>query len=284
MSKFNKLALAALISASSLTASAVEINFTSGVTATDSSGLTSQFIDPLDPQGTNGFFIETFDQIPGTPDELLGETGFNANSDTENFDSECAVNSLGGGISGVSVTPSAADDTDNVLNVRSGTNVGVGAAPANDETCFGYVTNADLGTNEEASVTFDYSQLLSENGDTGITYLGFYWGSVDTFNDFTFFSNGVEVATLTGVELLAQLDGTSGDQLDDNSNVYVEIEFDFEDQFDTLVFSTRGVAAEFDNIVIGLSQRPIIETPAPAGLALLAGGLLLLSLRSRSKK
>jgi hypothetical protein len=141
------------------------------------------------------------------------------------------------------------------------------------------VTNATSGGT--AQVTFDYSVLLDANDDTGITYLGFYWGSVDTFNNFSFFSGGELVTRITGTELLDQLNGQSGNQNSENSNVYVNIFFNFNEQFDTLVLSTTGVAAEFDNIVIGLSQRPV---PAPAGIAFLACSLILLSVRSRFKK
>ncbi len=271
MSKFNKFAIAAIIGASALvgTASAATITF-GGVAASDSSGLTSQFIDPFDAQGTNGFFIETFDQ-----NGVVGETGFN----DAGFDDRCSVNSGAGALPGVAVTPTPADDINNTLGVRAGTVPGVAAAPLNDETCFGYVTNATSGGT--AQVTFDYSVLLDANDDTGITYLGFYWGSVDTFNNFSFFSGGELVTRITGTELLDQLNGQSGNQNSENSNVYVNIFFNFNEQFDTLVLSTTGVAAEFDNIVIGLSQRPV---PAPAGIAFLACSLILLSVRSRFKK
>ena len=127
------------------------------------------------------------------------------------------------------------------------------------------------------------SSSLSANTELGITYLGFYWGSVDTYNDFEFYSGGTLVTTITGTELLSELGGTSGNQTSSLSNEYVNIAFSIEEQFDTLVISTSGVAGEFDNIVIGLSTREI-AVPAPTGLALFAFGLVALSLRSRLKK
>ncbi|MBO1255626.1 PEP-CTERM sorting domain-containing protein [Alteromonas sp. 5E99-2] len=268
MSKNNKLALAAVLSAFAFvgSVSAASISF-GGVDASDSSGLTSQFIDPSDAQGTNGFFIETFDGP-------FGDVSFNDPSDDPDFgfDNECSINSIVGA-SPVGLTA----DSDN-FGVRAGSISGVAAAPAEDETCFGYVSNGGVGS---ASIEFDYSNLLAANNDTGITYLGFYWGSVDTFNNFEFFSGGVLVDSISGPELLAALDGTSGDQLDPGSNAYVNINFSFAEAFDTLVLTTTGVATEFDNIVIGLSLRPV---SAPATIALLACSMLLLSLRSRFRK
>lgn len=265
MGKFNKLAMTAILGASvfASSVSAASFSFT-GVAPTDGSGLTSQFMDPADVQGTNGFFIETFD----------GDSGDNSFNDP-GFDGECTVNSGAGGLPGVAVSASASDD----VGVRSGTVPNVAAAPADDDTCFGYVTNAVNGGT--ASVMFDYSVLLDSVDDTGITYLGFYWGSVDTFNSFDFFSDGNLVTSITGTQLLDALNGESGDQQADSSNVYVNIFFNLNEQFDSLMLSTTGVAAEFDNIVIGLSSRPL---PAPGSIALLASSLLLLSVRSRLKK
>ena len=272
MSKNNKFALAAVLSAFAFvgSVSAATISF-GGVSASDSSGLTSQFIDPSDAQGTNGFFIETFDGP-------FGDTSFNdpspiiVDGEEFGFDNECSVNSLVG--DSPVVLTSAGDN----FGVRAGSVPGVAAAPADDETCFGYVSNGGAGS---ASIEFDYSNLLAANNDTGITYLGFYWGSVDTFNNFEFFSGGVLVDSISGPELLAALNGTPGDQQDPGSNAYVNINFSFAEAFDTLVLTSTGVATEFDNIVIGLSLRPV---SAPATIALLACSMLLLSLRSRFRK
>merc|ERR1711879_911455 len=152
-SKFTKaLSLSAIIGLSFAGASnAATINFNNGVAASDGSGLTSQYIDPING-GLPDYFIETFDQDTGVPG-FPGSTAY-----TE------------------------------------------AAPPANDTTCFGYLTNNDSGT---ASVEFDYTNLLdfysnvAGNGvQLGITYLGFYWGSVDTFNDFEFYSGGSLVTTI----------------------------------------------------------------------------------------
>lgn len=277
-SKFTKaLSLSAIIGLSFAGASnAATINFNNGVAASDGSGLTSQYIDPING-GLPDYFIETFDQATGDP-SFPGTTAYT----DAGFEQECAVNSVNAGPIGISVNGNPSE-----IGIRQGTVPNTAAAPANDSTCYGYLSNNGSGT---ATVEFDYTNLLNYytalagNGvQLGITYLGFYWGSVDNYNDFEFYSGGSLVTTITGPDLLNQLNGDSGDQNDPSSNTYVEIEFSIAEQFDTLVINTTGVAGEFDNIVIGLSSREL-PVPAPTGLALFAFGLVALGLRSRLKK
>ncbi|MBR9794085.1 MAG: PEP-CTERM sorting domain-containing protein [Gammaproteobacteria bacterium] len=252
----------------SLTANAASISFTYDA-ATDGSGLTSQYIDPI-TGGLPGYFIETFDQDTNYSG-FAGSTAYN----DPGFDQECSVNSVNGGPAGVLVTPPS-----NEVGVRQGSVTNVAAAPANDSTCYAYLTNNGVGT---ASFEFDYSQLLSFNADTGITYLGFYWGSVDRYNDFNFYSGGNLVSRITGSGLLSALGGSAGNQTGPGSNVYVNIDFSFAEQFDRLVINTSGIAGEFDNIVVGLSQRPVTVS-SPGSSALLLLGLAAIGLRLRRKK
>ncbi len=245
-----------------------------GVTANDGSGLTSTYIDPL-TGGAADYFIESFDQA-------TNYSGFTPSTDytVAGFEQECSVNSANNGPVGVAVT---ADPSE--VGIRKGSVSNVAAAPRNDTTCYGYLTNNGSGV---ATTVFDYTALLNYyttlySADTllGITYLGFYWGSIDTYNDFEFYSDGNLVTSITGSQLVT---GTlSGNQSSPSSNVYVNIDFSIAEQFDTLVIKTSGVAGEFDNIVVGLSTREI-SVPAPTGLALFAFGLIALGLRSRLKK
>ncbi|TPV62094.1 PEP-CTERM sorting domain-containing protein [Aestuariibacter sp. GS-14] len=257
------------------TTQAATISF-GGVTANDGSGLTSSYIDPL-TGGQADYFIESFDQATNFSG-LPGSIAYN----DPGFDQECSVNSANGGPAGVTVTANASE-----VGIRKGSVANVAAAPAGDTTCFGYLTNNGSGV---ATTVFDYSALLSyyttlysSNTLLGITYLGFYWGSVDTYNDFEFYSDGNLVTSITGSQLLSALGGQSGNQTSSKSNVYVNIDFSIAEQFDTLVIKTSGIAGEFDNIVVGLSTREI-PVPAPTGLALFAFGLIALGLRSRLKK
>jgi hypothetical protein len=122
--------------------------------------------------------------------------------------------------------------------------------------------------------------LLSRLGaNVAVNYLGFYLGSVDTYNSLEFFSGNAAnpFLTLTGPEILNQNGGASGNQVANGSNVYINIDF-VGQSFTKFRFTTTQVAAEFDNIVTGLTTRVV---SAPATLALLGLGLLGMSLRRR---
>jgi hypothetical protein len=267
-------------------ASAATINFGSssalnGVAqvATDGSGLTSVNVPSSNlTDGGNGFFVETFDQVtqtylPGTTIPFpVGSTAYNDTDTTAHVG--CAVNGVGAGIQ---VTGSSAD----AFGVRTGTKSGVAASPAGDTTCFGY-TPKEGGT-VPSWVEVDYSAFLSNVGLGAINYLGFYWGSVDTYNDFTFYNEDGTTTELSGTEVLAAGNANSGSQTQPGANVYVEIVFDASEVFTKLRFTSNAVAGEFDNIVIGLSDREV-PVPAPTGIALLGLGLLGLGLRNRLRK
>ena len=252
---------------------AASISF-GGASASDGSGLTSTFMDPING-GLSDYFIETFDIATGDP-LYPGSSDYTVTG----FENECAVNSLNNSPIGVSVTANS-----NEIAVRKGSVSSVAAAPANDSTCYGYATNNGQGT---ATVSFDYTNLLNfysnlYGGTTqlGITYIGFYWGSVDIYNDFEFYSGGSLVSSITGSSLLSQLGGSSGNQSDPDSNAYVNIAFSIAEQFDTLVINTSDIAGEFDNIVIGLSTREIPVNAPGATLILLFGTVMIAVRRSR---
>lgn len=254
--------------------SAAVVSF-GGQLATDGSGKTSTKInaDNTINNLSDGFFVETFDKataiesLPLTPDESYNVAGAS---------SGCAINSP------LDVT--ASDSS--VLNVRKGSVRNVAAAPAGDNTCYAYTTPSTVGV--DSFVDIDYTNFLNSIGATvpslagsSVNYLGFYWGSVDTYNSFEFYSNDVLVGRITGDELLAELNGTAGDQVADSSNVYVNISFDASEAFNRLRVVSSGIAGEFDNIVVGLDKR---DVPAPNSLAILGLGLLGLGMSKRFKK
>jgi hypothetical protein len=262
-----------LAAASSVNAATITFG---GQVATDSSGLTSSKIDSSNiiADVTLGYFVETFDAataIPAFPS--ANNTAYNV----AGASTGCSINSP------LMITQSSPG----ILNVRKGTVKNVAARPANDDTCYGYTTPAGASPN---FVDIDYTAFLATIGGavpalagSYIDYLGFYWGSVDTYNTFQFFSDNVLVKQITGSELLAQLGGSSGDQTSDKSNVYVNIDFSPAEAFNKLRVITSGIAGEFDNIVVGLNKRPV-TVPAPTGLAILGLGLLGLGLGRRLKK
>lgn len=268
MKTFNS-SLKAMFAATAIMASAssqaVLITF-DGQVATDGSGLTSQYVpsnNQVDPN--DGFYIETFDISTAMAGFPAGDTGYNDGNQPG-----CAVNTAGA--PGITLNTSGSD----AFAVRQGT-AGYAAAPANDQTCFGF-TPAGGGA-LPSWTEIDYSGFLT--GGVSIDYFGFYWGSVDTYNSFEFYSGDELVASVSGTSLLNELGGTSGDRAGDGSNAYVNLFFDSNESFDRFRVVSSGVAGEFDNVVIGLDNRQQISEPGT--LAVLALGLFGL-VRSRRRK
>ena len=114
-----------------------------------------------------------------------------------------------------------------------------------------------------------------------ISYLGLYYGSIDNYNNIAFYSGGVNSSNpfigagilsdgvISGAEILASQGGTSGNQYQVGSNVYVNLAFSPNEVFTAFELRTTGVAFEVDNIVVGIS--PI---PEPATMLLLGLGLV----------
>jgi hypothetical protein len=92
------------------------------------------------------------------------------------------------------------------------------------------------------------------------------------------------LATIDGSDILNALSGSSGNQTSELSNVWIELSFSAGEAFDRLRIISTGIAGEFDNITIGLNNRPQTPVPAPTGLAILGLGLLGLGLRKRYSK
>ncbi len=234
----------------------------------DQSGLTSNFVPVSNTGLASGYFIETFDIATQMAGFGAGFTGFNV----ANRSTGCAVNTMAAN-SGVTVTTSSS----NALGVQKGS-TGSGAAPANDSTCYGF-TPAPGGPTT-SSVTIDYTNLLSSFPGVEISYLGFYFGSVDTYNQIEFYNSTGLIRTITGTQLLSANNGSTGNQQQPGSNLYVNLFFTGE-SFTKFKFTTFGIAAEFDNIVAGTTNRAV---SAPASLAMLGLGLAGLAWRRRSRK
>ncbi len=265
-----------VLAASVLVAAQANASYTisyGGQTASDGSGVTSSFVAPTNvvPFGS-GYFIETFDaatamNIPGVG---AGVTSYNIPGSSAG----CAVNSLGSN-SGVGITMSGGGS----LGVRNDSVAGTAAAPAgNTGSCYGYTPGPDRVV--PAWIQIDYSTLLASlPGNPTVNYLGFYLGSVDTYNSLQFYrgTESTPFLTLSGSQILGTNGGNTGDQIATGSNVYININFVGE-SFTKFRFTTTSIAAEFDNLVVGLTNRPV---SAPATLALLGLGLLGMSLRRR---
>ena len=242
--------LAAAVFAS-LPALAYQVDFkytNTNVANGDHSGKTSPLLTAANVATPNsGLFVETF-----------GARNGGGNSQGCGLDTPSNLVTITGGTYGL----------------RSGTVSGVAAAPAGDTTCYAYGPTAGGALPDKVNI--NYANLLSTLGtNASFNYFGLYYGSIDTYNDLTFYNaNGGVIATVTGTSLIQQFKGTSGNQQADSSNIYVNLYFDPAEQFTSFAFSTSGIAFEMDNLAIGYNvgrnSVPEPATMALAGVALAA--------------
>jgi hypothetical protein len=244
----------------------------------DNSALTSALLNGVDANdlantglsGINntGLFVETFDNATNLGTALainpFGPVNTDFNS-TRGDNTSCAVNSAAGGV----VTTGS-------LSVRKG-DVGGLAKIGYQDNCYGYTPEDNQ---RSGTVSIDFNPIIASAAaltgtEMGIDYLGFYWATIDTYNTFTFRSDGLDVLELTGSDLLKAVSGLQRGR----DGQYVNVFFNNGVFFDELEVVSTGRAAEFDNIV-----NRITAVPEPSTLAIFALGLMGLASRRFKKQ
>ena len=114
---------------------------------------------------------------------------------------------------------------------------------------------------------------------TAQTNLGFYWGSVDTYNSVQFYKNNVVVASLSGADLIPTLLAT-GNQTSYDTNRYVKF-YLTSGTFDTARLTSTNNSFEVDNIAAGVPE-PSTWVMMLLGFAGLSFATMRVGRRSRS--
>jgi hypothetical protein len=129
--------------------------------------------------------------------------------------------------------------------------------------------------------------LSNGSADFGLgadyNYFGMFWGSIDNYNDISFYDDGALVATFNGADLTPLLaDGGQGDW---DSNRFINFGFTGTDVYDTVRLSSGGRAFETDNHSYGNwggTTTFVAEVPEPTGIALF--GLAAIGLAASRRK
>lgn len=252
---------------------AYSLSFGYTANPSDGSGKTSPYLLSTDSsagaysKGDSTFFLDTF-TLPSSPTNGGG----------------CGSTAVAAGMATMTAQSPFSQTTG--FAFAQGSVSGQYAAPAGDSTCFAYgpATPAGrqlVGQGYKDTVAVDFLGLLSASPGSYLNYLGLYYGSIDQYNELSFLGVDGQTITITGGQILSELGGAAGNQTDDKSNVYVNILFDQDDQFQSFKISTWGVAVELDNMVVGIGAKNLI--PEPASLALLGLGLVGLGFSRRRK-
>ncbi|MBV8972236.1 MAG: PEPxxWA-CTERM sorting domain-containing protein [Sphingomonadaceae bacterium] len=155
--------------------------------------------------------------------------------------------------------------------LASGT-TGSYAAPAGDASTYLYVSSALAGNN--ATLT----------APAGLKSIGFYWGSVDTYNSVDVLGTRGGVATTLYTLAGSSLPLSNGDQQSPLSNQRVTFVAGRGEAITGLRFVSTGVAYEIDNVagtLLGNGSASAVPEPAAWALLLVGFGVVGATARRR---
>jgi hypothetical protein len=149
---------------------------------------------------------------------------------------------------------------------RCNTLAGVAAAPAGNNTCFGYVSSA---------ITPNNAMLSTPD----LASISFYWGSIDLYNTVDVLgAGGATIFTISG----GMLEPSNGDQGLPSTNRRVNFTAGFGQVITGLRFTSTGVAFEFDDFAAATAGTTA-GIPEPSSWAMLIAGFGLVGAASRRR-
>lgn len=110
--------------------------------------------------------------------------------------------------------------------------------------------------------------------NTPSTYFGFYWGSLDSYNDLKITESNGAVFNMTGSELASDYHVTANG----NCSYFFNFFADPGTTIESVEFSSSTNSFEIDNVATASA------TPEPATIAMLTGGLLICAGSIRRRK
>ncbi|GLX83481.1 PEP-CTERM sorting domain-containing protein [Thalassotalea eurytherma] len=242
-----------------------------GIGSANPADFTGLYVETFDTRTTLGQDLDDADPLkfPGTPH--LG-------NNTQGVNSGCGVNGVSSGVTvagDYGVTNQNIGGTAVIDRGVNDNNQGI------NTTCFAYTPTSRAALNPTSEVALDFSGILDSagqitNSQMYVDYLGFFWGTIDSYNSFDFYRDNELIAHIDGLDLFNDFGGLN---LGRNGE-YVNFIFDEDAGFDKLVVTSSGIATEFDNIV---NRIVPVNVPEPSTLAIFALGCMGLALRKTKR-
>jgi hypothetical protein len=147
------------------------------------------------------------------------------------------------------------------FGLHTGSAAGVAATPFGDATQY-YSTG--LGT---TTISFDDDK----------TYLGFLWGSIDSYNRIAFYDGDTLIDTIYGADIRNPANGDQGI----GGTYYVN--FEVAGGFNKVKLISDGYSFEIDDLAYGSEYEHTTEVPEPTSALLLGAGLFALGYARRRR-